>query len=411
MRSGHTASPVARSKLPATQNHRVDVLADEDQAFSKGACSMKTSKLTPWLVALLATAGLGTAALLADTQASAEEPAKTAKVDKTATANIKILATGGTIAGAGEAGGYGYTSGQFKVDDLIKAAPGLDKLATLSGEQVANIGSQDMNDDVWLKLAKRANELLADPKVDGIVVTHGTDTMEETAYFLDLVIKSKKPVVLVGSMRPATATSADGPANLYNGVAVAANPSARGRGVLVVINDEIHSARNVIKTNTTNVQTFASPNRGAAGFVNSGSINWFEPMDKRHTSDTEFNIKGMSTLPRVDIVYAHANMDATMVNAALAAGAKGIVVAGVGDGNMTKAALDALTQAAAKGTLVVRSTRLPTGMVMRNAEVNDDKLGFVASGELNPSKSRVLAQLALTKTNDPKRVQQMFKQY
>jgi L-asparaginase len=325
--------------------------------------------------------------------------------------NIVILATGGTIAGAGAAGGYGYTSGQFKVGDLIKAVPGLEKIANLSGEQIANIGSQDMNDQVWLALAKRANELLADPKVDGIVITHGTDTMEETAYFLDLVVKSEKPVVLVGSMRPATAISADGPANLYNAVAVAANPGARGRGVLVVMNDEIHSARNVIKTNTTSVETFNSPNRGEAGLVHSGSITWFERMDKRNTAESEFNVKNLDKLPRVDIVYAYANMDATEINAALAAGAKGIVVAGVGDGNMTKPALDALAKAAKRGVLVVRSTRLPEGMVMRNAEVDDDKLGFVASGELNPAKSRVLAMLALTKTNDPKRVQQMFREY
>jgi len=381
---------------------------------------MKPSRMTIAMIAVLTSAGLGTA-MFAQSQLADPGPAK-AKVEKTdktgkaakpaaKLANIKILATGGTIAGAGEAGGYGYTSGQFKVDDLIKAAPGLDKLATLSGEQVANIGSQDMNDQVWLKLANRANDLLADPKVDGIVITHGTDTMEETAYFLSLVLKSNKPVVLVGSMRPATGISADGPANLYNGVAVAADPSAKGRGVLVVINDEIHSARNVVKTNTTNLQTFSSPNRGPTGFVNSGKMNWFEQMDKRHGSDSEFSIKGLAELPRVDIVYAYANMDATGIKAALDAGAKGIVVAGVGDGNMTKMALDALTQAAKNGTLVVRSTRLPTGMVMRNAEVNDDELGIVASGELNPGKSRVLAQLALTKTNDPKRVQQMFREY
>ncbi len=371
-----------------------------------------------WLIAVLAIAVTAPEALAqgapqkGDKPPSAQkEPAKQRRTDKTEKPNIVILATGGTIAGAGTAGGYGYTSGQFKVADLIKAVPGLDKLANLSGEQIANIGSQDMNDKVWLKLAKRTNELLADPKVDGIVITHGTDTMEETAYFLDLVVKSKKPVVLVGSMRPATAISADGPANLYNAVAVAASPGARGRGVLVVINDEIHSARNVVKTNTTNLETFDSPNRGAAGLVHSGSISWFERMDKRNTTDSEFNVKNVNTLPRVDIVYAYPNMDDTMIDAAIDAGAKGIVVAGVGDGNMTKEALDALAEASKEGVLVVRSTRLPTGMVMRNAEVNDDELGFVASGELNPGKSRVLAQLALTKTNDPKRVQQMFREY
>lgn len=363
---------------------------------------MQISKL--WLAALLVAASAPVTA-----QGQARPADKGARV-RTERPHVVILATGGTIAGAGSTG-YGYTSGQFKVSDLIKAVPHLDKLARLSGEQVANIGSQDMNDQVWLALAHRINTLLADPSVDGIVVTHGTDTMEETAYFLDLVVKSEKPVVLVGSMRPATAVSADGPANLYNAVATAADPGARGRGVLVVINDQIHSARNVTKTNTTNVQTFESPQRGEAGLVNAGAITWFEPMDKRHTSETEFSVKGVDVLPRVDIIYAHANMDATLIDAAIAAGAKGIVIAGVGDGNMSKSAIDALARAAREGILVVRSTRLPAGMVMRNAEVPDDKLGFVASGELNPGKSRVLAQLALLKTNDPRRVQQMFRQY
>jgi L-asparaginase len=325
--------------------------------------------------------------------------------------HIVILATGGTIAGAGTSGGYGYKAGSFKVEDLIKAVPNLDKLAVLTGEQVANIGSQDMNDDVWLKLAQRTNQVLRAPDVDGVVITHGTDTMEETAYFLNLVVKSEKPVVLVGSMRPATAISADGPANLYNAVAAAADPKARGRGVLVVINDKIHAARNVTKTNTTNVETFESPNRGAAGMVTAGKIAWFEPMDKRHTSGTEFIIEGLKALPRVDVIYAHSNMSPDLIQAALQSGAKGIVVAGVGDGNMSKAATDVLAEAVKRGVVVVRSTRLESGLVLRNSEVDDDKLGFVASGELNPGKSRVLLQLALTETNDPKVVQRMFDQY
>jgi L-asparaginase len=327
--------------------------------------------------------------------------------------NIVILATGGTIAGAGEAGGHGYTSGQFKVDDLVKAVPGIDKLASLKGEQVANIGSQDMNDQVWLKLATRANELLKRDDVDGIVITHGTDTMEETAYFLDLVLKSEKPVVLVGSMRPATAISADGPGNLWDAVATAANPGAKGRGVLVVSNDTVHTARDVKKMNTTAVETFASPGRGIAGLVVEGShVRWFEPSDKKHTTASEFSVAGRTTLPRVDIIYAHSNMDDAMIKAALQAGAQGLVIAGVGDGNMSKAALDALAAAAKKGVIIVRSTRLPTGVVLRNAEVNDDEKGFVASGELNPPKSRVLLQLALTEPqHSAKDVQRMFTQY
>lgn len=325
--------------------------------------------------------------------------------------NVRILATGGTIAGAGAAGSYGYTSGEFKVDDLIHAVPNVDKLAKLSGEQVANIGSQDMNDGVWMKLATRVNELLGSKDVDAVVITHGTDTMEETAYFLNLVVKSDKPVVLVGSMRPATAISADGPANLYNGVATAASPGARGRGVLVVLNDKIQGARNVTKTNTTNVETFESPNRGPVGLVNSGKIAWFERMEKKHTARSEFAVDAKTTLPRVDVIYAHSNMDASLIRAAIKDGAKGLVIAGVGDGNMSKEALDALAQAVKNGVVVVRSTRLPSGMVLRNNEVDDDKMGFVASGELNPSKSRVLLQLALGKTHDPKNVQRMFNEY
>lgn len=326
--------------------------------------------------------------------------------------NIVILATGGTIAGAGE-GGAAYTSGQFKVEDLIAAVPGLDKVANLKGEQVANIGSQDMNDQVWLKLAKRTNQLLSRPDVDGIVITHGTDTMEETAYFLDLVVKSQKPVVLAGSMRPATAVSADGPGNLYDAVATAVDPGAKGRGVLVVMNDVIYNARDVVKMNTTSLNTFAAPNRGPAGMVVEGSkVTWFAPSDKRHTSDTEFSVANRTTLPRVEIIYAHSNMDASLIEDAIRDGAQGLVIAGVGDGNMPKPALDAITKAAKNGIVVVRSTRLPSGAVLRNAEVKDDELGLVASGELNPGKSRVLVQLALTTPNhSPAEVQRMFRQY
>jgi L-asparaginase len=325
---------------------------------------------------------------------------------------IAILATGGTIAGAGDASGYGYKAGAFKVEDLLKAVPRIGDLAQLSGEQVASIGSQDMNDKVWPTLAERINSRLAGSSTDGIVITHGTDTMEETAYFLNLVVKSEKPVVLVGSMRPATAISPDGPANLYDGVAVAADKVARGRGVLVVLNDEIHSARNVTKTNTTSLQTFVSPNRGPAGFVHTGKIAWFEPInDKKHTTRSAFSVEGVTALPRVDIIYAHSNMQADLIEAAIKNGAKGLVIAGVGDGNMSQAALDALAAAVKNGIVVVRSTRLERGMVLRNNEVDDGKMGFVASGELNPPKSRVLLQLALMSTKDPARVQKLFDEY
>ena len=325
---------------------------------------------------------------------------------------IHVLATGGTIAGAqASPGDYGYKSGAYDINSLLKAVPNLDKLAVMTGEQLANIGSQDMNDEIWLKLAKRLNEVLASAETDAVLITHGTDTLEETGYFLSLVTKSDKPVVMVGSMRPATAVSADGPANIYNGVAVAGSPEAKGRGTLISLNDEIHYARNVVKTDTTSVQTFRSLNRGPAGVVHTGTVEWFQRMDKKLGNTSEFSVDKLTTLPRVDIIYAHANMSADLIDAAIKNGAKGIVVAGVGDGNMTAPALETLAKAAKAGVAVVRSTRLASGIVLRNNEVNDDKMGFVASEELTPGKARVLLQLALTKTKDPLQIQKMFSEY
>jgi L-asparaginase len=326
---------------------------------------------------------------------------------------IVVLATGGTIAGAAASDVQaGYTSGQVGVEQLLAAVPQAAELAELRGEQVANIGSQDMNDEVWFKLARRINELLAAPDVDGIVITHGTDTIEETSFFLNLVVKSEKPVVLTAAMRPATALSADGPLNFYNAVAVAANPQAAGRGVLVVINDWIHDAGSLTKTSTTAVQTFLSPQRGLVGTVAYGESDFYRGPVGRATTKSELSIEGVTALPRVDIIYAHANMDGKLIDAAVAAGAKGIVVAGVGNGNMTAPALEALAAAAKKGVVCVRSSRVVTGVVGRNVEVKDDELGLIASDTLNPQKARVLLRLILL---DPSRslsdIQRMFVEY
>jgi len=325
---------------------------------------------------------------------------------------VVVLATGGTIAGAAATDVQaGYTSGQVGVEQLLAAVPQTKKLASLRGEQISNIGSQDMNDEVWLKLARRINELTAMPDVDGVVITHGTDTVEETAYFLNLVVKSRKPVVLTAAMRPSTALSADGPLNFYNAVAVAANKEAAGRGVLVVINDWIHGAASLTKTSTTAVQTFLSPLRGLIGTVAYGDAEWYRGPVGKNTADSEFSLDGVTVLPRVDIVMAYENMDGALIDAAVAAGAKGVVVAGVGNGNMTKPALDALAAQAKKGIVCVRSSRVTTGNVGRNVEVDDDKLGLVASLDLNPQKSRVLLRLALTRTKDPKQIQRYFVEY
>ena len=320
-----------------------------------------------------------------------------------AKSHVVILATGGTIAGAQAPGqGAGYTSGSFKVEDLIKAVPKLDELADITGEQVVNIGSQDMTNAVWLKLAGRLNAVLAQSDVTGVVITHGTDAMEETGYFLSLIAHSEKPVVMVGAMRPATATGADGPANLYNAVAVAVHPQARGRGVLVLLNDEIHYAREATKTNTTRLDTFRSPNRGRAGMTNAGRVYFYDALAARHGSTSIFSVDGLSELPRVDIFYAYANVGREYIDHCVALQCKGIVLAGVGDGNATQAAVAGLKDAVKRGIAVVRSSRTNSGITDRNVELNDDELGTIASMELNPQKARVLLMLGLTKTNDAK---------
>lgn len=326
--------------------------------------------------------------------------------------NIVILATGGTIAGAAATGTQaGYTSGAVTIDAMLTAVPGIKDLANVKGEQVSNVGSQDMSFEIMLKLAKRINELLSGNNVDGIVVTHGTDTMEETAFFLNLVVKSDKPVVMVGSMRPSTAVSADGPLNLYNGVGVAVDPKAKGRGVLVVMNDWIHAAHSLTKTSTTAIQTFMSPLRGVVGIASYGKNDWYSSPQWKHTTASEFNTSNVTRLPRVDILMAYADMPPDLIDASVASGAKGIVIAGVGNGNMNKASLDAAARAVKKGVVVVRSSRVATGTVGRNVEVNDDELGFIASDELNPQKSRILLMLALLKQRTSAEIQNLFYNY
>ncbi len=324
---------------------------------------------------------------------------------------VRVLATGGTIAGAQTGGSRGYQAAAFSIEALIGAVPQLATLAQLEVEQVAAIGSQDMNEAVWLKLAARAQAALAEPDIAAVVITHGTDTMEETGYFLNLVVHSAKPVVLVGAMRPATEISADGPMNLYNAVAVAVHPAARGRGVLVVANDEIHFAREVSKTNTTQVGTFKATHRGLAGLVHAGRLHLYAPPVRRHTTESEFSVGPATVLPRVDIVYAYAGMGRELIDAAVRAGAKGLVIAGVGDGNLNTVALAATAAAARAGVAVVRSSRTGGGVVERNLEISDDELGFIAADELNPQKARVLLMLGLTRTADPAALQEMFFTY
>ncbi|AKG37913.1 L-asparaginase [Paenibacillus durus ATCC 35681] len=329
----------------------------------------------------------------------------------TALPNITILATGGTIAGssASTTDVTGYTAGALGINTLINAVPEMKQIADVSGEQIANVGSPDIDNEVLLKLAKRINALLATDDVDGVVVTHGTDTLEETAYFLNLVVKSDKPVVVVGAMRPATAISADGPFNLYNAVKIASSKEARGKGVMIELNDRIGAARYITKTNTTGTDTFKSVEQGYLGVVSGDKIYFYNEVKRKHTASSVFDVSNLTELPQVDILYEYQNNGSYLYDAAINAGAKGIVVAGSGNGSLSTASEKGAAKAVSKGVAVVRSTRTGSGVVTHSA--NDDKSGFVSSDSLNPQKARILLMLALTKTKNPAVIQTFFDEY
>ncbi|AFD08766.1 type II asparaginase [Solitalea canadensis] len=325
---------------------------------------------------------------------------------------VKILATGGTIAGAGAAADRAaYTAGKLPIDELLNAVPQIHKIAKITGEQVASIGSQDMSIEVWLKLAKRINEIFAKNEADAIVITHGTDTQEETAYFLDLAVKYDKPVILVGAMRPATAISADGPKNLLDAVVVAADPKSQGRGVMLAMNERVFDARSVTKTNSTALETFLSTNFGPVGLIYDQKVEYYYNPVRKGNKDTPFDVNSTTSLPRVDVAYMYADADPTALNAFVAAGAKGIIFTGVGNGNMNKKNYDAIKAATDKGVIVVRATRTPGGRVTLHDEVDDAALGTIVSDDLNAQKARILLMLALTKTSDKAKLQDIFFQY
>ncbi|RKV29533.1 L-asparaginase 2 [Helicobacter pylori] len=323
---------------------------------------------------------------------------------------IVLLATGGTIAGSGAGKSLGrYKSGELGIIELLKAIPSLNKIARIQGEQVSNIGSQDMNEEVWFKLAKRAQELLDDSRIQGVVITHGTDTLEESAYFLNLVLRSTKPVVLVGAMRNASSLSADGALNLYNALSVAINEKSANKGVLVVMDDTIFSAREVVKTHTTHTSTFKALNSGTIGSVYYGKVRYYMQPLRKHTIESEFSLSQLKTpLPKVDIIYTHAGMTPDLFQASLNSHAKGVVIAGVGNGNVSVGFLKAMQEASQMGVVIVRSSRVGSGEVT-SGEIDDR--AFITSDNLNPQKARVLLQLALTKTNNKEKIQEMFEEY
>lgn len=326
---------------------------------------------------------------------------------------IVILATGGTIAGkaASITETACYQSAVLSINDLIEEVPALYDIAIISGEQLAQLDSVDMTHAVWLLLADRINSLLASDSVDGIVVTHGTDTMEETAYFLNLVVMSEKPVVMVGALRPANAMSTDGPMNLYNAVALAASPEAVGKGVLVSLNDTINCSRDVTKTNTALQDTFKAPELGYLGYILDGKPYFYRIPARKHTARSEFSVAGLTQFPPVEIIYAHVNSTPALAQTAVTTGAKGLIYAGLGNGGMSDDMKTALAAIAKEGVIIVRSTRVGNGIVTRNCAVSDDRCNFVAADTLNPQKARILLMLALTKTSDPAEIQRMFREY
>lgn len=326
--------------------------------------------------------------------------------------NVKILATGGTIAGTADSSTVltGYKAGDLGIQVLINAVPQIKDFAEVTGEQVVKISSNNMTDEILLNLAKRCNELLADPKINGLVITHGTDTLEETAFFLNLTVHSKKPIVLVGSMRPATAISADGPLNLLNAVKLAADPNAVGKGVLIAMNDVINGARDATKTNTTNVATFRSPDAGPLGIIAAGKNIFLHQPARRHTFNSQFDISKLDKLPRVDIGYSHTNADRVAIDAFVKAGAKGIIWAGTGNGSIHDNEDSGAYDAVKKGVIFMRSARVGSGSTTASDQIWTEH-GYLESGPLNPQKARILLQLALTQTQDPAEIQKIFMEY
>ena len=329
---------------------------------------------------------------------------------------VYVLSTGGTIAGSGSSSTdlSNYKPGAILGEQLVKAVPQIAQIADVRVEQIVNVNSSDITIENWLTLAKRIHAILKEtPAVSGFVITSGTNTLEETAYFLNLTVRSDQPVVLVGSMRPSTAISADGPLNLLNAVRTAISPDAKGKGALIVLNDEINAARDTTKTNTLRVETFRAPELGLLGYIDEDKVSFYRSTTRRHTANSEFDITTLATLPKVTILYSYIEPDATMILAAIKSGAKGLVFAGTGNGALStfeEAALkEVVAMPAVSRPVLVRSSRTGNGRVIATAEY--DAMGIVPGDTLSPQKARILLMLALTKTSDLKEVRRIFSEY
>ncbi|MGE4126419.1 MAG: asparaginase [Pusillimonas sp.] len=326
---------------------------------------------------------------------------------------VMVLATGGTIAGV-QHQGSGYRSGQLTAEALLSVLPDVSEIASVAAEQIANVGSQSISYDIWLSLLARISGIVQNDEADAVVITHGTDTMEETAYFLQLALLANIPVVLTGAMRPANAWGADGPQNLFDAICVAAASAPGNNGVQVVMNGLVHNARYVQKTSCEGLDAFVSREAGPVARIDARQVVLYGTLPAGRTpagSGSSLAPAPHMPAPRVIVWYVMAEDDEISLKALLATHPQGIIVAGVGNGNMSDMALRQLQQARQQGIVVVRSSRCASGAVTRNLEVNDDTSGFIVANDLNPQKARVLLMLALQKTNNPARIQEFFNKY
>ena len=344
-------------------------------------------------------------------QAASQSPAAATRLPK-----IRLVATGGTISNR--------TGSRLTADELLKSMPGLDQYVRAEAEQFANTSSSALTLKQWLELSRRVNTLLTeDDDLAGVVVTSGTDTLEETAYFLDLTVHSDKPVVVVGSMRNPSTLGYEGAANLLEGFRVAASSDSKGKGVLVVLNDEINAARDVTKTDALRLQTFQSRGYGLLGVVDSDRVVYYRNVVKRHTKDSEFDVAAIEDLPRVDIALVYQGATGDIIKAMVDQGAKGIVIASAGAGALSGSQGEGIQYAIEKGVFVVTSTRTGSGRIAARrrpqsqtpqadqAPAARNAAYRIAAEDLAPVKARILLMLALTKTHDGTDIQRMFTEY
>jgi glutamin-(asparagin-)ase len=330
--------------------------------------------------------------------------------DSEARPTIIVAGTGGTIAGRGLAGNTSsYDAATLRIQDIVAAVPNLERLADIRAEQIMNLPSKNMTDREMIEIAKNVARFVASD-AHGVVVTHGTDTIEETAYFLNLTIRTAKPIVLVGAMRPSTSLSADGPLNLYDAVRVACSKDAAGKGVLLVMNGEIHTARDVMKRNTYRADAFESP-YGPLGLAVEGHEIFYRALTRAHTRASEFDIGDIDGLPKVQVVYGHSNVSDIAIRAYIDGGVEGIVYAGTGNANIPDALMPALQAAVDAGIHIVRASRTGSGSAVRNPDAADLTGGWIAADDQPPHKARLLLALALTKTRRVEELRTYFHRY